>query len=94
MSRPDDIPQDVWDYAEIALKFVPSGDDNAQIASVARAILDERERCEMIAQAEIDRTKRRMAETPDEPRMLVNQAWGMCGDTAAIIREAIRKGGE
>ena len=45
MTKPDDIPQDVWDYAEISLKFVPSGDDNAKIGSVARAILAERGRC-------------------------------------------------
>ena len=53
MDKPEDIPQDVWDYAEIALKFVPAGDDKAQIASVARAILkakeDEREECARIA---------------------------------------------
>lgn len=44
MSKPEWCPQDVWDNAEIALKFVPAGDDAAQIASIARAILEAEQR--------------------------------------------------
>lgn len=57
MTKPEDIPQSVWDDAEIALKFVPAGSDEYQIASVARAILSavEEERSKhTVALADLD----------------------------------------
>lgn len=78
--KPDDIPQDVWDYAEIALKFVPSGDDNAQIDSVSRAILAECERCAKVA------------EKHDSPGQMWATAKLAAGYAVRDISAAIRKG--
>ena len=61
---------------------------------VREAIIAERAACEQVAQIELDRVIKRMNETDGSQKMLVNQAWGMCADTSAIIRDAIRKRGE
>jgi hypothetical protein len=93
MTKPEDIPQSVWDVAKV-LVFGEYFTESAGIAEVARAILaakaEEREACELIAETEAVRVRRRQAETTDSHKMLVNQAWGMCADTAGIIRDAIR----
>jgi hypothetical protein len=47
MSRPDDIPQDVWDAAERAYVH---DDYFEQVEMTARAILAERERCAKVAE--------------------------------------------
>ena len=64
------------------------------VDAISRAIMaakvEEREACALIAEAEAVRVRRRMSETTDTRKMLVNQAWGMCADTAGIIRDAIR----
>lgn len=55
MGKPEDIPQDVLDSAEIALTFLPSPKFSAQVTSVARAIMaskaEEREACAKEAEA-------------------------------------------
>lgn len=107
MGKPEDIPQDVWDDAwgveawarpHYAPASTTEEDKLNVVKAIARAILaakaEEREACAATAEAEIVRVRERMSETSDEHRMLVSQAWGMCGDTAAIIRDAIRKRGE
>ena len=48
MSRPDDIPQDVWD-AVSGLPIISENFDDADFACVARAIMAEREACAQIA---------------------------------------------
>lgn len=54
MTRPDDIPADVWDYA-VAAERIWNGSVNAnQIEGHARHILAERRRREEAHQAEID----------------------------------------
>lgn len=46
MSKPADIPEDVWDAADVALDgILRAGDPVATTEVVARAILAERERC-------------------------------------------------
>lgn len=63
MSKPDDIPQDIWDAAEIAtIGWVRTEDDGSPEATfdnfvnaIARAILDERDRCWKIAYCAYDR---------------------------------------
>lgn len=71
MDKPEDIPQDVWDSAEIALTFLPSPKFSAQVTSVARAILaakaEERDRCIKIAE-------------------LTESAWEMDGQVSSAIR--------
>lgn len=53
MSKPDDIPQDVWDAAincsvDMKLRDMRTG-EACEAAVIARAILAERERCKEIA---------------------------------------------
>ncbi len=50
MSKPEDIPQDVWDAVRVPSEdaFVAFDPDEAQ-AIVARAVLAERNRCSRIA---------------------------------------------
>lgn len=54
MSKPDDIPQDVWNKAVSALDGSYSYDDEVATGQVARAILaakgEEREECAKIAE--------------------------------------------
>jgi hypothetical protein len=65
MTKPDNIPQDVWSAAEDAFDTLLCNDIRASgtseqfridsITPVARAILAERERCAKMADAERDR---------------------------------------
>jgi hypothetical protein len=91
VSRSDDIPQDVWDAAYEASYTgkMPVVDNVARAILAAKA--EEREACAAAAEAEVARTRKRMTETIPDQRMYVDQAWGMCSDTAGIIRDAIRK---
>lgn len=89
MSRPEDIPQDVWDAAircaATALRNLPDdhGDVSFEIATIARAILaakaEERAACALICDEEIERAK---AFGPHHVPII------------AGIRSAIRKRGE
>lgn len=58
MTKPDDIPQEVWDAAQAALSTMPTyGDPEEQCHATARAILAERERCASQAEAIVDDLK-------------------------------------
>ena len=98
MSKPGDISDADWNAAGQVVNLQGYAADPEHIEPVVRAILaakaEEREACALLAETEAVRVRRRMAETTDAHKMLVNQAWGMCADTAAIIRDAIRKRGE
>lgn len=54
MTKPDDIPQDVWDAASTCLGFYdasPFGGITGQaVAKIARAIMAEREACAVLAE--------------------------------------------
>lgn len=52
MTKPDDIPQDVWDAA---VAEVTGDDTRLSLVVISRAILAERERCAKVADAERDR---------------------------------------
>lgn len=55
MTRPNDIPQDVWEAAARALigrDLAPPNDRDRDQICIARAILAERERCATIAERE------------------------------------------
>jgi hypothetical protein len=56
VTKPDDIPQDVWDVARKEtggwMAAGESESNDALVKSVARAILAERERCAVVAYAE------------------------------------------
>lgn len=94
MSRPEDIPQDVWDKAK-DIVFTPYLMEWEGIAAVAYAILaakaEERRECLAEVEKEIEYTRKRMSDGDDSHRMLVSQAWGMCSDTAGVIAERIRR---
>lgn len=66
MTKPDDIPQDVWETAELeALKYVewltptPADADAEHVLTIsfARAILAERERCAKLCDKEVREAK-------------------------------------
>ena len=54
-ATPDDIPQDVWEYATAACKVWTHDPAPFVIESHARAIMAEREACAMIADAILHR---------------------------------------
>jgi hypothetical protein len=54
MSKPDDIPQDVWETADACFEQGTVLGQRAQV-TIARAILAERERCAAIIDAECAR---------------------------------------
>lgn len=60
MSKPDDIPQDVWDATVACAKTVcrnlPDGygDMAIEFRAIAKAIMDERKRCSNIAAEEAE----------------------------------------
>lgn len=54
MSRPDDIPADVWEAALHAWRRTASGDTNSEVTEIAIAIMAERERCAARLDAEAD----------------------------------------
>jgi hypothetical protein len=76
MSRPNDIPEDVW---EAAAKFWAG--DGSERAAVARAILAERERCADIADFGVKWTP---VPTGDVQKIV--------DESCARIAAAIRKG--
>lgn len=55
MSKPDDIPQDVWDAAAIGVDYYSRRQEH-----VARAVLAERERCAVKADRYADRESGRV----------------------------------
>lgn len=57
MTKPDDIPQDVWETAALCWNTMPSGASDAGTAYIARAILAERERCAKVAERDADWSK-------------------------------------
>lgn len=51
MNRPDDIPEDVWEVSLLAFHNAAhecEPEDDPAVARIARAILAERERCELL----------------------------------------------
>lgn len=85
MTKPDDIPQDVWDAANRALEPVAGTYASAQ-GTIARAIMAEREACVEFACA----TARNMP-VPSE----FSQAWREGYRAASLdITRAIRNRGE
>jgi hypothetical protein len=92
--RPDDIPQDVWEVADVVL------DGNAwnpiRTEAIARAIMARdavvREQCEAICVARCDRLKAAVASYPDDEPSRVACLEGAI--EALECATAIRKGGQ
>lgn len=59
MSRPEDIPQDVWDRAAFAVCgfLAVNRVSFAPVERTARAILAERERCAKVAESDFHRAR-------------------------------------
>lgn len=69
MSKPDDIPQDVWDSTEgVRISFVNPDPDEVREA-VARAVMEERERCAKIAEEML-----KFADTTSASDIAISQA--------------------
>lgn len=70
MSKPEDIPQDIWDSAYETLhplvreQYEISPFSQVQHYGIARAILAERERCSKIAGSELRNTSMLMSNPP------------------------------
>lgn len=85
MSKPDDIPDDVWEAAKMWADFLGSNRKTFQ-GTFARAIMAERERCvafaDAVANDDGDRSARGFLTTEEQARRGAGRA----------IAAAIRKG--
>lgn len=100
MSKPDDIPHDVFEAAMLRVRNELSGHSAAHKTAfgmaniVARAILAERERCASVADREALARRNRQAEAAtahDEESHLLHALLAQQSDKIAA---AIRKGGD
>ncbi|WP_332717432.1 hypothetical protein [Pelagibacterium mangrovi] len=101
MNRPDDIPQDVWDAAEIAtIGWVRTEDDGSPeatfdnfVGAIARAILAERERNSRTIVA-LERRLHLLAVVADEAITLIENAInddGSMTDAITSLRGSMAK---
>lgn len=89
MTKPDDIPQDVWDAAVAVGDLIPNGDGDAVTVctgDIARAILAEREACASLA-----RTADEYLFHDDRLEGLSNAGLDALVERDARIADAIRK---
>lgn len=95
MSKPDDIPADVWASAENALDNMlcncieASGSSEKfradNVSDIARAILAERERCAKVAETLFSRT-------PKEGRKTLYKSQELAVYASELVAAAIRGG--